>query len=95
MAVPSSRIAERLSSDFGASAPSMLTPLERLAIPQQVDSERIHAAVLIAARGNQTLFQDALEHAKEDWRDLLDRTGLAANNWDRLVDEKFGQSGLD
>jgi hypothetical protein len=92
MPIPSPRIVERLNADFGAAAHAMLTPLERLSIAQQVDAERIQAAVLLAARGNQTLFQDALEHAQEDWRDLLDRTGLADNNWRLTIDARSGEN---
>jgi len=92
MTVPSPRISERLSADFGPSAPGMLSTLGRLQISQQVDSERIHAAILLAARGSQTMFEDALEHAQEDWRDLLDRTGLADDDWHRVVDARFGDN---
>jgi hypothetical protein len=92
MTVPSPRIVERLAADFGAAAPGMLSPLERLEISQQVDAERIHAAILLAARGSQTMFQDALEHAQQDWRDLLDRTGLADDDWRRVADAKFGDN---
>lgn len=92
MTVPSPRIAERLAADFGASAPAMLSTLERLKVSQQVDSERIHAAILLAARGSQTMFEDALEHAQEDWRDLLDRTGLADANWHLTLDAGFGEN---
>ena len=91
MALPSPRIAERLAADFGAAAPQMLSTLERLKVTAQVDPERIHAAILIAARGNRTMFQDAVEHAQQDWRDLLDRTGLADDGWRRLVDAQFGE----
>ena len=90
MAVPSPRIVERLSHDFGGAAPRMLSTLERLKITSQVDPERVHAAILIAARGNQTLFQDAVEHAQSDWRDLLDRSGLADDSWRPMVDDEFG-----
>jgi len=90
MAVPSPRIAERLATDFGGAAPRMLSTLERLKITHQVDPERVHAAILIAARGNQTMFQDAVEHAQSDWRDLLDRAGLADDGWRRVVDGEFG-----
>lgn len=90
MAVPSPRIAERLAADFGAAAPAMLSTLERLDVPQQVGPERIHAAILLAAHGSPTLFQDALEHAREDWRDLLDRAGLADDGWAHAVDAEFG-----
>lgn len=91
MTVPSPRIAERLAADFGASAPAMLSTLERLNVSQQVDTERIHAAILLAARGSQTMFQDALEHAQEDWRDLLDRAGLADADWRHKIDAEFGE----
>ena len=90
MAVPSPRVAERLANDFGGAAPRMLSTLERLRVTSQVDPERVHAAILIAARGSQTMFQDAVEHAQSDWRDLLDRTGLADDAWRRLVDDEFG-----
>jgi len=94
MAVPSPRIAERLAADFGAAAPSMLSTLERLEVTQQVGPERIHAAILLAARGSQTLFQDALEHAQEDWRDLLDRVGLADDGWRAVIDDQFDHNPL-
>ena len=92
MAVPSPRIAERLAVDFGASAPAMLSTMERLEIAQQVDPERVHAAILLASRGSQTIFQDALEHAQTDWRDLFDRAGLADDGWDLVVDAEFGDN---
>ena len=91
MAVPSPRIAERLTADFGGASPRMLSTLEKLKVTHQVDPERVHAAILLAARGNQTLFQDAVEHAQEDWRDLLDRAGLADEDWRALVDTEFGK----
>ena len=90
MPVPSNRIAERLAADFGPSAPPMLSTLERLKVTADVDPERLHAGVVIAARGNRSLFEDALEHAVVDWRDLLDRTGLADADWRTVVDREFG-----
>lgn len=91
MPVPSNRVAERLARDFRASAAPMLSTLERLKIAPQVDPERIHAAILIAARGNNSLFQDALEHAQVDWRDLLDRTGLADDDWSQVLRAELGE----
>lgn len=74
----------------------MLSTLGRLQTPQQVDPERIHAAILLASRGSQTMFQDAIEHAQEDWRDLLDRTGLADDDtWHGMVDAGFGENPLE
>ncbi|MBC7297316.1 MAG: hypothetical protein H5T82_00225 [Demequina sp.] len=91
MPVPSHRVAERLAHDFGTSTPPMLNTLERLKITPQVDPERIHAAILIAARGNYSLFQDALEHAQVDWRDLLDRAGLADDDWAQVLRGELGE----
>lgn len=90
MTVPSDRIAERLANDFRATSPQLLGILERIKVSRQVDSERVHAAILMAARGNQTMFQDAVEHAQTDWRDLLDRVGLAGDDWAQVIDAEFG-----
>ncbi|WP_061962648.1 hypothetical protein [Demequina aurantiaca] len=93
MPIPSARIVEQLNADFGAAAPMMVSPLERVAVSPQVDAERVHAAILMAARGNRSMFDDALEHAREDWRDLLVRTGLADDHaWHDVVDAKFGEN---
>lgn len=90
MAVPTPRIGERLSSDFGGAAPQLLSTLERLAVTHLVDPERVHAAILIVSRGNRTMFEDAVEHAETDWRDLIDRAGLADAGWAWVVDQEFG-----
>jgi hypothetical protein len=68
----------------------LLSTLEQLAVTHLVDPERVHAAILIVARGNRTMFDDAVEHARTDWRDLLDRAGLADAEWARVVDAEFG-----
>ncbi|WP_062302335.1 hypothetical protein [Demequina subtropica] len=90
MAVVSDRIAERAAEDFGRSAPRIVSALERLTVSASLDRDRLQAAVLIAARGNLTLFEDALEQARDDWRDLLVRTDLAGADWDARLDEALG-----
>lgn len=90
MPVATPRIADRIAEDFGSSAPSLLSRLERVDVGHGVDPERIHAAVVLASRGNLVMFQDAIEHAQEDWRDLLDRTGLADEAWRETVLDEFG-----
>ncbi len=88
MPVVSERVSDRLKEDFGASAPQVLSALERLDLDIHADAERVHAAVLLAAKGSRTMLHDALEHAQSDWRDLLDRAGLAGADWrERLTDE--------
>jgi len=94
MPVVSDRISERISEDFRTSAPQVLSALERLQIDVHTDAERVHAAVLLVARGNRSMLDDALEHAESDWRDLLDRAGLADAGWRDRVDDEFGTADV-
>ncbi|WP_062463778.1 hypothetical protein [Demequina soli] len=91
MAVVGDRIAERAAEDFGRAAPRVVSALERLAVSPGADLERIQAAVLLSARRDLSLFEDALEHAVEDWRDLLDRAGLAGADWAARLDDELGR----
>lgn len=90
MAVVSDRIIDRAREDFGTSAAPVLTRLERLDVGHGVDAERLQAAVLLVARGNRVMLDDALEHARDDWRDLLDRAGLAGADWRLRIDDELG-----
>ncbi|WP_062079185.1 hypothetical protein [Demequina globuliformis] len=90
MPLVSDRVRERLVDQFGASSTRMVSALERLPVPGQVDPERVHAAVVIASRAHQGLFEDAMEHAADDWRDLLERAGLDRADWRDNVLETFG-----
>ncbi|MDN4481190.1 hypothetical protein [Demequina muriae] len=92
MAVITDRIREHLVEAFRASAPGVQSRLERLPVGTGVDPERLHAGVLIAARGNLSLFDDAIEHARDDWRDLLDRANLADADWPERIDAQFGSA---
>ncbi|WP_084127470.1 hypothetical protein [Demequina sp. NBRC 110054] len=90
MPVVSERVSERISEDFGASAPQILSALERLSLDIHADAERVQAAVLLVAKGSRTMLDDALEHAESDWRDLLDRAGLASADWQDRLDDELG-----
>ncbi|WP_062291246.1 hypothetical protein [Demequina phytophila] len=92
MAVVGDRIAERAAEDFGRAAPRVVSALERLRTPHAADPERIQAAILLAARGSLTLLEDALDHAREDWPDLLDRAGLAGDDWRDRIDSELGHA---
>ncbi|WNM26539.1 hypothetical protein RN607_10050 [Demequina capsici] len=92
MPVVSDRISERVTEDFGTSAPQVLSALERLGVDVDVDPERVHAAVLLVSRRSRTMLDDALEHAGSDWRDLLERAGLADDGWRQRVDDEFGRA---
>ncbi|MDN4471841.1 hypothetical protein [Demequina zhanjiangensis] len=94
MPVVSDRVSERISDDFGASAPQVLSALERLPVDVHTDAERVHAAVLLVARGNRSMLADALEHAASDWRDLLDRAGLADASWRDRLDDELGTADV-
>lgn len=50
---------------------------------------RVHAAILLLAKGDLALFDAALAGACADWRDTLAAAGLANQNW-KLVLEKHG-----
>lgn len=88
--VVSPRIAERLGADFGPSTPRALSALACVPVAAGIDPERVHAAVVLVARGSLTLFDDAVEHAADDVRDLLDRAGLGEGDWRDRVDDEFG-----
>ncbi|WP_084101757.1 hypothetical protein [Demequina sp. NBRC 110051] len=90
MAVVSDRVRERVMEDFGVSSHRALSALEKIALPASIDPERVHAAVVLVSRRSVTLFDDAVEHAHDDWRDLLDRAGLADGNWAEAVTNRFG-----
>ncbi len=91
MAVVSTRIIDRANEDFGASAPRVISVLERLDLTGRAEPERVQAAVLLVARGNRSMFDDAVEHARDDWRDLLDRAGLADDAWRDRLDYELGR----
>ncbi|WP_084105569.1 hypothetical protein [Demequina sp. NBRC 110056] len=90
MALVTDRVRERAVEDFGTASTRVLSTLEKLPIASGVDPERVHAAVVMSARGSIGLFDDAAEHAAEDWRDLLDRAGLADSDWPERVRDHFG-----
>lgn len=90
MAIVSDRVRDAVREQYGARSPQYVSALERLKIRGDMDSERVHAAVVIAARGSAGLFDDALEHAADDPRDLLDRAGLADADWRDAVLHTFG-----
>ncbi|WP_084078697.1 hypothetical protein [Demequina sp. NBRC 110057] len=90
MAVVSDRVRERAVEDFGVDSAAILSALERISLPGSVDPERVHAAILMVSRAHRGLFADAVEHAESDWRDLLDRAGLADAGWAEEITERFG-----
>ncbi|MDL5201394.1 hypothetical protein [Streptomyces sp. ALI-76-A] len=57
------------------------------------DKERIAAATLLCGRGRVDRLLDAVQLAKEDWRDVLVGAGLADAGWRERLDADFGPNG--
>ncbi|WP_233521588.1 hypothetical protein [Streptomyces triticagri] len=58
--------------------------------PRMLGSERVQAAVVLAARGSVRGFVDAVQLARLDWRDLLMAAGLAHRDWPERLDAELG-----
>ncbi|KOG33395.1 hypothetical protein [Streptomyces resistomycificus] len=54
------------------------------------DKERIAAATLLCGRGRMDRLLDAVQLAKEDWRDVLVGAGLADAGWRERLEADFG-----
>lgn len=91
MSEPSARVAERVRRDFGGAAPAVLNRLRDIRDPfgREV-SERVHAAVVLAAAGNADRLDRLAREAEIDWRDVLVVAGLAHEDWSSRMDEQLG-----
>jgi hypothetical protein len=85
--VLSPRLERRVRQEFSAeSADEVLDRLDAA----QFDSERVQAAVILAARGDEELLIEAIGLARADWRDVLIAGGLAHEDWPERVTVEFG-----
>jgi hypothetical protein len=89
------RVEQRFRSDFdGGSIEPALARLADLDLPL-VDSaderERIQAAIVLAARGRWSAFEQLAELAEVDWRDVLVAAGLADEDWRTRLIDKLGR----
>jgi len=87
------RTLARLERDFGASnAERARYVMEAVDIGHDETplSERVQAAMLIAAGGNLDRLLEAAALAETDWRDLLVNTDLANEDWPQRVDAFLG-----
>jgi hypothetical protein len=55
--------------------------------------ERVHAAMLVVARGHLTRLLNAAALAELDWRDLFVEAGLAHEDWRDRIAEELGDGG--
>jgi hypothetical protein len=93
----SERVARRVRRDFPepGSAPEILRILGELpeiagSSGAMFGSERLHAAIVLSARGSFSRFRAAVRLAVEDWRDSLVGAGLADEDWPTRLDTEFG-----
>ena len=54
------------------------------------DSERVQAAIVVAASGRLSDLHDAIALARIDWRDLLVNVGLGNDDWPTRLDSVLG-----
>lgn len=90
----SPRLEARVRRDFEAgSVDLVLVRLAELDLPgigSDVARERIHAAVVLLARGRWAAFEQQALLAQADWRDVLVSAGLADDDWPQRLDEQLG-----
>lgn len=90
MANPSPRVIARVRRDFPKSLVERVVG-DLSTFPEALpgatpDAERIHAAILIAARGDHGTFRRQLPIVRTDWRDALMNTGLEHEDWKQVLD---------
>lgn len=81
------RLRKRIERDFGASESA--DEVCRL-VGEANDTERVQAAIVLAASGRVTELHDAIALAQIDWRDLLMNAGLANPDWPMRLDAQLG-----
>jgi len=83
------RLASRVRRDFPEPG-SAEDLIRRLARVEQ--GERVQAAVVLWARGDLGRFDDSLALCEVDWRDVVVRGNLAADDWPERLDIELGSS---
>ncbi|MEV0633954.1 hypothetical protein AB0I77_03060 [Streptomyces sp. NPDC050619] len=90
------RVAKRIAKDFpgrdGRVVEELLAELVHHLTERgdKEDKERIAAATLLCGRGRVDRLLDAVQLAKEDWRDVLVGAGLADATWRDRLEADFG-----
>jgi hypothetical protein len=87
-------VEQRVRTDFElGSIDEVLARLANLNLPlaESCDGrERIQAAVVLAAGGRWSAFQELAALAEVDWRDVLVAAGLADTDWQTRLEEQLG-----
>lgn len=81
------RVREKIERDFAEDGSA--DEVARL-VATAGDSERVQAAIVIAASGRLNDLHDAVALAQLNWRDLLVNVGLANEDWPMKLDSLLG-----
>lgn len=87
MATVSSRLHHRIVRDFPQAG--LAEEVVRL-LTDAADSERVQAAIVLAARGELVELRREVELAAVDWRDVLVNGGLAGDDWQSVLMSTLG-----
>lgn len=85
----SKRVERRVKRDFGRGAADALSSLAQAKTGNQ-DVERIHAAIVLIAKGGGQRLWRAVQLSAVDWRDVLVAGGLADDDWPAVLEREFG-----
>lgn len=88
MAGVPARLQRRIEHDFPE--PGSAHEIARI-VASAADSERIQAAIVLAARGDRKEVARQAEIAQMDWRDVLVNGGLENEDWSALLDQQLGR----
>ncbi|TCC55310.1 hypothetical protein E0H73_35865 [Kribbella pittospori] len=83
----SARLKRRVAVDFPAAGSA--EEVVRL-LANGADSERVQAAIVLAAQGDIRKIQWGIKEASIDWRDVLVSGGLADQDWAVILDRQLG-----
>jgi hypothetical protein len=83
------RVRNRIERDFPQAGSA--DDVSRL-VAGASDSERVQAAIVLAASGRLGDLRDAIALAQIDWRDLLVNVGLADDDWPVRLDSMLGRT---
>ncbi|MCH1867330.1 hypothetical protein [Nocardioides sp. CFH 31398] len=87
MTAPTPRVRRRIEADFGERADAVVD-----AVAAAGSTERLQAAIVLAARARPDHLEAALRLAALDWRDLLVDAGLEHADWPARLDAELGPS---
>lgn len=89
---PTSRLRRRIDETFDASdVPRVVAALDALAgLPGPGVGERVQAAIVMLSEGDMERFEQELDLATTDWRDVLMAAGLAGQDWPGHLERYLG-----